>query len=53
MFEHFGWPLKQMHELQLVSSVTLGGVLSSVSELYGDNVVAFRQTEAGSDRTVD
>lgn len=53
ILEHFGWPLKQMQELQLASSVVFGGVLSSASELYGDNVVELRHTEAGSDRTDD
>lgn len=51
MLEHFGCPLKQIQELQLASSLMFGGMLSPASELYGDNVVALRQTEAGSDRT--
>lgn len=53
MFEHFGWPLTQTQELQFVSSVVLGNLVSSVREVYGDKVDELRQTEAGSDSTVN
>lgn len=50
-FEHFARPPTQIHELQLLSSITYSVSLSVFSGLYGDNEVVFRQTEVGSDST--
>lgn len=51
MFEHFGLPFTQMHELQLVSSISSSSVSAAI-ELYGDKDVVFKQTDDGSDSTV-
>lgn len=49
-FEHFGLPLMQMHELQLVSS-SWSSTASPPIALYGDNVVVFKHTDDGSEST--
>lgn len=52
IFEHFGLPFTQMHELQLVSSSCWWSGDSEGSALYGDSVVVFKHTDDGSDNTV-
>lgn len=51
MFEHFGLPFTQMHELQLVSSSGWLSGISGAIALYGDSVVVFKHTDDGSDNT--
>lgn len=56
MFEHFGFPLRQTHELQLGSSLddvtfVLVSESESPSAVYGDSVEVFKHTEAGFERT--
>lgn len=58
IFEHFGIPLRQTHELQLGSSLddVIFVLLSksvSPSAVYGDNVEVFKHTEAGFERTAN
>lgn len=56
MFEHFGFPLRQTHELQLGSSLddvrfALLSESESPSAVYGDSVDVFKHTEAGFEST--
>lgn len=60
IFEHFASPLRQTHELQLLSSKSLVTLLlllllletiSALIALYGDSVDVFKHADAGSDNT--
>lgn len=51
IFEHFGLPFTQTHELQFVSSSLKSSGFSAAIALYGDNDVVFRHTDDGSDKT--